>query len=103
MKKRWSAGEPAKGSVEDESGVREPNSKSAESGVGVLGKEKESPEEGFLWCVVLFMMEELGRVGFVIRKKIRVFICVCVMVMLEDWLWGFGRGTWGVNQGLCWV
>lgn len=59
MKKRWSAGEPAKGSAEDESGVREPNSKSAESGVGVLGKEKESPEEGFLWCVMLLsMMEE---------------------------------------------
>jgi len=67
LRKRWSAGEVAKGSAEGESGVREPNSKS-ESGVGVLRKEKESPEEGDVLMFFLLSMEWLvvmRKLGFI--------------------------------------
>ncbi|GMN54486.1 hypothetical protein TIFTF001_023608 [Ficus carica] len=66
LKKRWSAGEFLLGSVEGESGVREPNSKSSEEDgedeecAGVLGKEKavaEASSEAFLRRV---SMEEGG-------------------------------------------
>lgn len=70
LRKRWSAGDVAKGSAEGESGVRDPNSKS-DSGVGVLRKEKESPE-GDVLMLFLLSME-----GWVVMRKLG-FIYICV-------------------------